>query len=174
MIDVGGFNVHHPNHKPRNMYAESRAGCGYNADEWSEDNYLICDREIFGFSLTDKRWCAFNLDLIQDVEYSNSAFNALLLPVQQKSTILSLVEVHTNVHLQFGDVVQDKGKGMIFLLHGEPGTGKTLTAGESSLGVIPYHRTHWLKKAYPTTSKGHYTPYVVAILESAPSLSKQA
>jgi SpoVK/Ycf46/Vps4 family AAA+-type ATPase len=64
------------------------------------------------------------------VEFSGSAFNSLLLPTELKATLLSLVEVHTDVSLQFGDVIQDNEKGMIFLLHGEPGTGKTLTAGK--------------------------------------------
>ena len=47
-------------------------------------------------------------------------YNALLLPIELKATLLSHVEVRTNKHLQFGDLIQDKGKGMIFLLHGEP------------------------------------------------------
>jgi hypothetical protein len=128
MIDVEAFNEHRPNHNMLSTHGESRAKPGDNANDESDDNYIICDRKISGFSLTDKRWCAFNLDLIQSVEYSGSAFNALLLPTELKATLLSLVEVHTNKHLQFGDLVQDKGKGMIFLLHGEPGTGKTLTA----------------------------------------------
>jgi len=130
MIDVEAFNEHRPNHKMVRTYAESQAKPGDHANDESEEHYIICNREIFGFSLTDKRWCAFNLELIQPVEYSGSAFNNLLLPTELKSTLLSLVEVHTNVSLQFGDVIQDKGKGMIFLLHGEPGTGKTLTAGK--------------------------------------------
>jgi len=45
----------------------------------------------------------------------------------------SLVKIHADERLQFDDHIQGKGKGMIFLLHGEPGVGKTLTAGKCLL-----------------------------------------
>jgi SpoVK/Ycf46/Vps4 family AAA+-type ATPase len=135
MIDAEAFDEHRPNHKLRRTYKESKTG-SRDANEESDEQYLICHREVFGYSLTDKRWCAFNIDLIKTVDYSGSAFNGLLLPTDQKATLLSLVEVHTNEALQFGDLIQDKGKGMIFLLHGEPGTGKTLTAGKSADEMI--------------------------------------
>jgi DNA polymerase III delta prime subunit len=40
------------------------------------------------------------------------------------------VQVHEDDRLGFDDMIKGKGKGMVFLLHGEPGVGKTLTAGE--------------------------------------------
>jgi predicted nucleotidyltransferase len=130
MVDVEAFDEHRPNHKITRTYSESKTRSQDDCNSRSNQHYIICHTQIFGFSLTDKRWCAFDIDLIQDVEYSGSAFNTLLLPTDLKATLLSLVEVHTNKSLQFGDLVHDKGKGMIFLLHGEPGTGKTLTAGK--------------------------------------------
>jgi len=138
MIDVAAFNEHRPNHKITGTYKKSKTRWQDQANQKSDEQYLICDTEVFGYSLTDKRWCAFKIDLIQHVEYSGSAFNGLLLPTDLKATLLSLVEVHTNEALQFGDLIQDKGKGMIFLLHGEPGTGKTLTAGKFADEMIPW------------------------------------
>jgi hypothetical protein len=44
--------------------------------------------------------------------------------------IHSLVKIHSEKRLQFDDIIKGKGKGMVFLLHGEPGVGKTLTAGK--------------------------------------------
>ena len=128
MIDSEGFNEYRPNHIPE-TYSESKTGFKDPAKE-SAEHYLICDDQVFGYSLTDKRWCTFKLDLVEDINYSEAAFDGLLLPNDQKETILSLVRVHTNETLQFKDLIQDKGKGMIFLLHGEPGVGKTLTAGK--------------------------------------------
>jgi hypothetical protein len=130
MIDAEAFDEHCPNHKLLDSYQKSNTG-SREAYEKSDEQYLICHREISGYSLTDKRWCTFNIDCIKDVEYSGSAFNGLLLPAAQKETLRSLVVVHNNEALQFQDLIQDKGKGMIFLLHGDPGTGKTLTAGKS-------------------------------------------
>ena len=48
---------------------------------------------------------------------------------EQKQMILSLVKIHMDSRLSFDDLIKSKGKGMIFLLHREPGVGKTLTAG---------------------------------------------
>jgi ATP-dependent 26S proteasome regulatory subunit len=36
----------------------------------------------------------------------------------------------TNPALKKDDIIASKGNGLIILLHGGPGTGKTLTAGE--------------------------------------------
>lgn len=95
----------------------------------SNDELLICHHQICGFSLKDKRWCFFEVDLIRDIEYDLNAFDTLLLPAEQKQTLYSLVKVHADKRVCFDDVIKGKGKGMIFLLHGVPGVGKTLTAG---------------------------------------------
>ena len=94
-----------------------------------DDEYLICNYNIPGFSLVDKRWCFFCVDLVKDVEYNMTAFENLMLDRMYKQTILSLVKVHTGLGVPFDDVIKGKGKGLIFLLHGIPGVGKTLTAG---------------------------------------------
>ena len=100
-------------------------------EKFSDDEFLICARQMPGFSLNKKRWCYFDVSQIEDVELNREAFNRLLLPEDQKRMIHSLVQVHTHDASNFEDVIEGKGKGMIFLLHGEPGSGKTLTAGES-------------------------------------------
>jgi SpoVK/Ycf46/Vps4 family AAA+-type ATPase len=128
MIDAKGFKEYRPDHI-REVYKESKIGFS-DANEEIEKHYLICDDQVLGYSLTDKRWCAFSLGFVEDIDYSAMAFDGLLLPSEQKEIILSLVQVHTNETLKFKDLIQDKGKGMIFLLHGEPGVGKTLTAGK--------------------------------------------
>ncbi|KUJ11269.1 P-loop containing nucleoside triphosphate hydrolase protein [Mollisia scopiformis] len=93
-----------------------------------DEQLMICDHEVAGFSLAEKRWCWFDVDNIFEVEFNLTAFERLLLPQEQKDMIYSLVEVHTNSNLVFDDVIKGKGKGMVFLLHGVPGVGKTLTA----------------------------------------------
>ncbi|KAF8534258.1 P-loop containing nucleoside triphosphate hydrolase protein [Trichophaea hybrida] len=93
-----------------------------------DDDYLICHHLMPGFSLVDKRWCFFEVDLIKDVDYNVNAFKTLMLDEAQKQMILSLVKVHADERLSFDDVIKGKGRGMIFLLHGVPGVGKTLTA----------------------------------------------
>ena len=99
-------------------------------ESFSDDDFLICKSRMPGFSLTKKRWCYFEVDCIEDVELNPRAFDRLFLADGQKKTILSLVQAHTNETSDFDDVIKGKGKGMVFLLHGVPGVGKTLTAGD--------------------------------------------
>jgi ATP-dependent 26S proteasome regulatory subunit len=69
---------------------------------------------------------------VQKIEFNSDAFSTLILLDEQKDMIHSLVEVHSKNLLTFDDVIAGKGKGMVFLLHGECGTGKTLTAGKTA------------------------------------------
>ncbi|KAH8790277.1 P-loop containing nucleoside triphosphate hydrolase protein [Hyaloscypha finlandica] len=94
----------------------------------SDEHFLICDHQVAGFSLADKSWCWLDVAKITDIEFNTRAYDNLLLPQDQKDMIFSLVGVHTNNNLSFDDVIKGKGKGMVFLLHGVPGVGKTLTA----------------------------------------------
>lgn len=96
----------------------------------TDEELMICEDNIEGFSLNDMKWGRFKVDLIEEVHYNNNAFQALIFDQDDKDMILSLVKVHTEESTRCDDIIAGKGKGMIFLLHGEPGTGKTLTAGE--------------------------------------------
>ena len=52
-----------------------------------------------------------------------------MLPDNHQSIVKALVESHTFCAAQnIDDVIQGKGKGIIMLLAGPPGVGKTLTA----------------------------------------------
>ena len=94
-----------------------------------DEEYLICTDEIAGYSLDEKKWGYFKVDLIMDIDFDTNAFGSLMLNEQSKTQILSLVMVHDDESVQFDDFVKGKGKGMVFLLHGDPGVGKTLAAG---------------------------------------------
>lgn len=63
---------------------------------------------------------------MSDVEWDDTIIDSLVLPADQKQFIRVLVESHANS--SFDDVVRDKGKGLVGLLAGPPGVGKTLTA----------------------------------------------
>lgn len=96
----------------------------------SEEQYLICDNVVAGFALNEKKWGYFNVELIQDIEFDNDAFkSSLILEEKYKKLIVSLIQVHSVPERDFDDVITGKGKGIVLLLHGDPGVGKTLTAG---------------------------------------------
>jgi ATP-dependent 26S proteasome regulatory subunit len=78
----------------------------------------------------NKRWGFFYVDNIAEIEFNTQAFKSLVLPRETKEMIYSLVKIHATDGLHFDDLIKGKGKGIVFLLHGPPGVGKTLTAGE--------------------------------------------
>lgn len=66
---------------------------------------------------------------LQDVQWNDDAFQALVLGDTQKRLIHALVREHaSDASDTFDDVIQGKGRGLIGLLAGTPGCGKTLTA----------------------------------------------
>ncbi|OAG03183.1 P-loop containing nucleoside triphosphate hydrolase protein [Paraphaeosphaeria sporulosa] len=93
-----------------------------------DDDILICSQEIAGFSFQHRRWGLFKVSGLAEIEYNRQAFDALVLPQHYKDLLISLVNAHQNHLSDFDDLVKGKGKGLLFLLHGEPGVGKTLTA----------------------------------------------
>ena len=133
MIDTKTFELAKPSHA---VYLEAQTKIDIKKDEHlklSEEDFLICHYKMAGLALSNKRWCFFEIDNIKEIQYNPGAFETLVLPQEQKETILSLVRVHADKRLAFDDIIKGKGKGMIFLLHGVPGVGKTLTAGRPTL-----------------------------------------
>jgi hypothetical protein len=116
-------------YKKLTAYSILKPHVGERSPPLSEDDYLICDHQVAGFSLARKCWCRFEVENLSEIEYDVGAFEALLLPKEQKDMIRCLVKIHAGKQTGFDDVITGKGKGMIFLLHGVPGVGKTLTAG---------------------------------------------
>jgi len=108
-----------------------------------------------GFFMKEKKWGKFSqlsllsdmangkvyllVDCIRPVSWNKAAFDRLVLPKRTKNLIKALVMVRNpkseNSAFQIGlrgncdDIIAGKGSGLIMLLHGGPGTGKTLTAG---------------------------------------------
>jgi len=94
----------------------------------TDQDLLLADCKIPGYAFQIKRWCWFTIDLITPVSFNSEAFASLLLPARQKSLIHSLVKTHATGTDSFDDLIAGKGKGLVFVLHGCPGVGKTFTA----------------------------------------------
>lgn len=84
---------------------------------------------LLGYSMTKKIWAEFYVDNITEIKFDDKSFDYLVLPdeskINRKEFIISLVKNYKN---SFTDIIKNKNGGLIFLLHGPSGVGKTLTA----------------------------------------------
>jgi len=83
---------------------------------------------VAGFSFAAKAWGVAMVDGLRDATFNDRAFAQLVLPPDRKRLIEALVLSHNDQGRQTADLIAGKGEGSIFLLHGPPGVGKTLTA----------------------------------------------
>lgn len=67
------------------------------------------------------------VDRLRDVTWNTDAFNHLVVDEDTKDLIHALISSKLDTD-QGTDVIEGKGNGLIILLHGGPGTGKTFTA----------------------------------------------
>ncbi|KAK4250457.1 hypothetical protein C7999DRAFT_11704 [Corynascus novoguineensis] len=82
---------------------------------------------IPGFDLHRKKWVDLEVDRIRDVTWNDQAFQSLVADEDMKQLILALV-TNQLASETATDLIDNKGNGLIMLLHGSPGTGKTFTA----------------------------------------------
>ncbi|KAI4941244.1 hypothetical protein J4E91_010821 [Alternaria rosae] len=82
---------------------------------------------IPGFSLRRKVWIDLVVDRIVDISWNKEAFDHLVADDKTKELVHALVADRISTERNT-DIIQGKGNGLIILLHGGPGTGKTFTA----------------------------------------------
>lgn len=92
-----------------------------------KDFLMLLPSEIKGFNLREKKWHDLEVDRIHEVPWNKKAFENLVLPEKTKKIIRALVTKKLAAE-KSTDLIKGKGNGLIILLHGGPGTGKTLTA----------------------------------------------
>ena len=86
---------------------------------------------VSGFSFAAKCWGTVSVSGLRAISFNEEAFQRLVLPVARKNIISALVssyKLKPGEERGLTDVIAGKGEGTIFLLHGPPGCGKTLTA----------------------------------------------
>ena len=94
----------------------------------TEEQKMICCPLVRGYALKEKMWLNFFVNAVQDISFNTKAFDSLVLPANQKELILGFTATQQSYRSQFDDVIEGKGRGIILLLCGPPGVGKTLTA----------------------------------------------
>ncbi|CAG8644422.1 9755_t:CDS:10 [Funneliformis mosseae] len=126
MIDTVSFTKTNPSY---NMDTARRVvnnvhNNKYNVKTVCEEDLFMCAPSCYGFSFVAKKWGQIYVEHIEDVKFDDDVFNQLVMDPIKKELILSLV----TSKYKGVDLISGKGGGCIFLLHGPPGVGKTLTA----------------------------------------------
>jgi hypothetical protein len=80
---------------------------------------LLFPARLPAFSLEEKAWGWLLVDLLEPVKWKSLPFESLQMEHKTKRLIKSLVMGHKNKKDPvFDDVIEGKGQGLIFLLHG--------------------------------------------------------
>lgn len=100
-----------------------------------DEELLICTHEIPAFSLLTKKWVYLDITKLETVSFNETAFRDMILSAEHKRMIEALVKAEGENPHDGHDLITGKGRGIVFLLYGPPGVGKTLTAG---MRLIPH------------------------------------
>lgn len=117
MVDIQTHDQFNERHYRRNRREATT--------QMSQEHMWMTDSHVQGFSFVTKQWGSFPVGNLSDIEFRSNAYDQLVMDSQKKSMIRALVQHNQG---NFEDIIAGKGGGCIFLLHGEPGVGKTLTA----------------------------------------------
>ncbi|KAI1075434.1 P-loop containing nucleoside triphosphate hydrolase protein [Whalleya microplaca] len=99
-----------------------------NRPELTDDLLYLCSTYVRGYCFKTQNWVTFHVAHIEDMQWHDGAFDSLVLTGEYKRLITAFVESHMKNKDMFDDVIEGKGQGLIMLLEGPPGVGKTLTA----------------------------------------------
>ncbi|KAL1876231.1 hypothetical protein Daus18300_002859 [Diaporthe australafricana] len=114
----------------------------------------LLPRRFFAYAVLERKFVQLDTRSVRstDLEANDTAFTKLEINPNYKKLILALVKSHfakieaekrTNVEIETQDLIRGKGKGVVILLHGVPGVGKTATAEAVAL--------KWKKPLFPIT-----------------------
>ncbi|KAI8630550.1 AAA family ATPase [Xylariaceae sp. FL1651] len=82
---------------------------------------------IPGYNMRSKKWLDMKVDYSKMLPGIKKSFEQLVVDSKTKDLVQALV-MHQISGGQSTDIIERKGNGLIILLHGGPGMGKTLTA----------------------------------------------
>ncbi|KAI1150759.1 P-loop containing nucleoside triphosphate hydrolase protein [Nemania diffusa] len=124
-------------------------------DDLGDDELRLLPGSVYAYVLRSRKYCRCDISFIKEITPNQKAMDSLVLPTKHKNLLMSLVDRHslgsrpveqkTNTDRPsvkrtdsrspaghgVGDtlsIVKGKGRGLIILLHGVPGVGKTSTA----------------------------------------------
>ncbi|KAI0902231.1 P-loop containing nucleoside triphosphate hydrolase protein [Annulohypoxylon nitens] len=97
-------------------------------EKLSEEDAIITNATVRGYAFAVKQFLDFLVDKVAPIEWNEKCFDDLVLDQDTKKTVQAVVATHSSSRDGFDDIVKGKGQGLVCVLHGPPGVGKTLTA----------------------------------------------
>ncbi|KAI1174618.1 P-loop containing nucleoside triphosphate hydrolase protein [Nemania sp. FL0916] len=102
----------------------------------TNDEYLLMSHRAFGYVLRSRKWHELDMAHVSEVAAlgAGEGFDELVLPRGHGNMVKSMIRQHlrerklATMNRDRTDIVRGKGQGLIILLHGVPGVGKTSTA----------------------------------------------
>lgn len=133
MIDLKTYQILHKSDASQRRNRQGNLGyilpkkAMENGDPPDRNFEFLLPPKIKGFNLRTKKWFDLVADRISDVKWNKEAFSKVVIQREYKDLIWALVSNQLESEKNT-DLIEGKGNGLILLLHGGPGTGKTLTA----------------------------------------------
>ncbi|KAE8326056.1 hypothetical protein BDV39DRAFT_206441 [Aspergillus sergii] len=102
-----------------------------------KEDLILLPRRLMVYALRERKFIMVDIWFLESIQEQVNAFRDLKINPQHKRMIRSLVQAHfrrqdiekSHPQIELGqDIIQGKGSGLIILLHGAPGVGKTATA----------------------------------------------
>ncbi|KAK8054840.1 hypothetical protein PG993_000067 [Apiospora rasikravindrae] len=93
----------------------------------TDEQCMVTHTHVKGMAIDARQWFVFSIDDLTDIDWRPEIFQRLVLPDGIKEMTLAAVR-HKQAADVDVDVVPGKGRGMLLLTFGPPGTGKTMTA----------------------------------------------
>jgi hypothetical protein len=87
---------------------------------------------VAAYSLSLKDWGLIDIEAVKPITWQENTFDLLQMDVYHKRVVRGIIESHHASFSSFDDFIPGKGRGLVFLLYGPPGCGKTMTAGMCS------------------------------------------
>ncbi|KAF7561033.1 hypothetical protein G7046_g3103 [Stylonectria norvegica] len=105
-----------------------------------DDDLVLLPKRMFAYALRERRFMPIDLNLLKPVRREPGVFENLRIQPEYKDIVRGLVMSHFQkkvLERRYADaategpgqdLIQGKGRGLVVLLHGVPGVGKTATA----------------------------------------------
>jgi hypothetical protein len=110
-------------------------------DELTPHQYLLCPFDIPAFVFRTRTWEKLHVSNFSVANFDSRMIDNLVMDAKRLKTLKALAKSFARLNKDeermsegqwSADFVKGKGNGLIFLLHGKPGVGKTCTAGKNN------------------------------------------